>query len=256
MLILIDGAVEHKGSGECFLKSREAFLRCIPSCSSFSRLMRSTVRLVYGWSLCRFSPWGTRWFYVCPMSVFLRWLQWWFVLQDQAVSFPVSGNGFDIPAGFSRLCATSRFDDWSNAPLRPVAGRGLPFFWVHFFQDWDIQGLVGYDLLESPIFFLKLLHSHGFLQIHSFVLEPATGSRLAPWCCVPGKFPEWLLPSVFLRWGFSGFLLRYIFSSSFFVRLANLTFFVDLFSGDRSTDNISTDFWRITCCDWNQESYT
>ena len=31
MLILIDGAVEHKGSGECFRKSREAFLRCITS---------------------------------------------------------------------------------------------------------------------------------------------------------------------------------------------------------------------------------
>lgn len=30
-----------------------------------------------------------------------------------------------------------------------------------------------------------------------------------------------------------------------FVRLANLTFFVDLFSGDRSTDNISTDFGEL-----------
>lgn len=54
-------------------------------------------------------------------------------------------------------------------PLRLSAERGLPFFGVHFFQDGDVQSLVGYDLFEPPIFFFKLFDPQGFFEVHSFV---------------------------------------------------------------------------------------
>lgn len=47
-------------------------------------------------------------------------------------------------------------------------GRGLPFFEFTSFSI-EISRVVGYALLQTLVFFFRLFHYQGFLQLHSFV---------------------------------------------------------------------------------------
>ena len=95
---------------------------------------------------------------------------------------------------------------------------GLTIFCVHFFEDLDVQGLIGHQLLESAVLGLQLPQAPGLADLHPAILvapavislfaNPMGSARVAdlqPTALDLPKDPDDLLYTVSVLHGFYGF---------------------------------------------------